>query len=84
MYARFCDIYSPRAEKKRELKMSNKSIEFNIRIYQDEEGIFAEITTEDGNHVCVADGKDDYDAIKEVCLVLMDILDWHNEERSIS
>ena len=79
MYGSFCDIYSPQAEKKRELEF-NKSIEFNIRTFQDEEGIFAEVTTEEGNHVCIADGKDNYDAIKEVCLVLMDILEWHSEE----
>lgn len=59
--------------------MNNKNIEFNIRTYQDEEGIFAEITTEEGNHVCAADGKNSYDAIKEVCLALIDILEWYNE-----
>ena len=80
MWAKFCDIYSLKVEKKKELKMRNKSIEFNIRTYQDEEGVFAEITTENGNHVCTADGKDNYDAIKEACLVLMDILEWHNKK----
>lgn len=79
MWGYFCNNYKLNFSKKK--KVDNKNMEFNIRTYQDEEGIFAEITTKEGNHVCVADGKDNYDAIKEACLVLMDILEWHNEER---
>lgn len=50
-------------------------MEYKIRTFQNEEGIFAEIISKNGVSICTADGLTEFKAIKEVCLVFTDIID---------
>lgn len=50
-------------------------MEYKIRTYKNEEGIFAEILNEKGENVCIADGITELSAIGEVCLVFSDIIE---------
>lgn len=50
-------------------------MEYKIRTFQNEEGIFAEIISKNGVSICTADGLTEFKAIKEVCLVFADIID---------
>lgn len=74
MWEEFCDIYSPNAEREQ------NNMEFTIKTFKGDECVFAEVLTKEGSHVCTADGKSNYDAITEICLLFMDILDLHNEK----
>lgn len=77
MWGEFVDIYSPNAEKEQ------NNMEFTIKTFKGDECVFAEVLTNEGSHVCTADGKNNYDAIKEVCLVFTDILELHNERGDV-
>ena len=57
-------------------------MEFKIQVFQNEEGIFAEVLNESGNHVCLGDGKSPYEAVKDVCSVLSDIMTIEEEEEN--
>lgn len=61
-------------------------MEFKIKIFQEEEGVFAEVVSEDGTQICVADGDSPYLAAREACLVFADILSImeENENRKIA
>lgn len=50
-------------------------MEFIIKTQTDSEGIFAQILTEKGDCVAIGEGEDSYKAIKEACLVFVDIVD---------
>lgn len=58
-----------------EKSSEDKSIEYLIKTFKNEEGIFAEIVNEKGDNICTGDGETELEAIKEVCLVFSDILD---------
>ena len=50
-------------------------MEFKIKVFQNDEGIFAKVETEKGEEVCISDGDNPYSAVKDVCNVLADIMD---------
>lgn len=57
-------------------------MEFKINVFQNEEGIFAEVLSESGNQICIADGDSPYLATKEVCSAFSDILDIMEEDEN--
>lgn len=57
-------------------------MEFKIKVFQDNEGIFAEVLTEKDEQVCVGEGDSPYLAVKEACIVLADIMDIAEEEEN--
>lgn len=57
-------------------------MEFKIKVFQNEEGIFAEVLNKSGNHVCLGDGESPYEAVKEACSVLADIMTIAEEEEN--
>lgn len=56
-------------------------MEYKIITYKEEEVFFAEVQTKAGEQICVADNEDEYEAIKEACLVFVDILDDFEKSR---
>lgn len=50
-------------------------LEYKIISFKTEEGIFAKVQDIEGMDICLADGETEEDAIKEACLVFLDILD---------
>lgn len=48
-------------------------MEFNIKVYQNDEGIFAEVFLENKS-ICIGDGESPYKAVQDVCSVLSDIM----------
>lgn len=54
-------------------------MEFKIKVFQDDEGIFAEVLTEKDEQVCVGEGNSPYSAVKDACGVLSDIMDIAEE-----
>ena len=50
-------------------------MEFKIKVFQNDEGIFAKVETEKGEEVCIGDGDSPYSAVKDVCNILVDIMD---------
>lgn len=57
-------------------------MEFKIKVFQNEEGIFAEVLSEVGKQVCVVEGDSPCLAAKEACLVLSDIFDIMEQEEN--
>lgn len=56
-------------------------MEFKIKVFQNDEGIFAKVETEKGEELCIGDGDSPYNAVKDVCSVLADIMDiWEQKE----
>ena len=49
-------------------------MEFKIKVFQNDEGIFAEVLTEKDEQVCVGEGSSPYLAVKEACEVLTDVM----------
>lgn len=49
-------------------------MEFKIKVFQNDEGIFAEVLTEKDEQVCVGEGNSPYLAVKEACEVLADVM----------
>lgn len=58
-------------------------MEFKIKVFQNDEGIFAEVLNEDGKQICVGDGDSPCSAVKDVCLVLSDIMDFLDEKENV-
>ena len=50
-------------------------MEFIIKVFKNDEGIFAKVETKKGEEVCIGDGDSPYSAVKDVCNVLADIMD---------
>ena len=50
-------------------------MKFIIKLFQNDEGIFAKVETEEGEEVCIGDGDSPYSAVKDVWSVLADIMD---------
>ena len=50
-------------------------MKFIIKLFKNDEGIFAKVETEKGEEVCIGDGDSPYSAVKDVCNVLADIMD---------
>lgn len=50
-------------------------MEYRIRTFKNEEGIFAEIINENGENICVGEGLTELKAVKDACLVFVDITD---------
>ena len=50
-------------------------MEFIIKVFKNDEGIFAKVETEKGEEVCIGDGDSPYSAVKDACNVLADIMD---------
>ena len=50
-------------------------MKFIIKLFKNNEGIFAKVETEKGEEVCIGDGDSPYSAVKDVCNVLADIMD---------
>ena len=50
-------------------------MEFKIKVFKNNERIFAKVETEKGEEVCIGDGDSPYSAVKDVCNVLADIMD---------
>lgn len=58
-------------------------MEFKIKVFQDDEGIFAEVLTEKDEQVCVGEGNSPFLAVKEACEVLADIMTIAEEEENM-
>ena len=50
-------------------------MEFIIKVFKNDEGIFAKVETEKGEEVCIGDGDSPYSAVKDACNILADIMD---------
>ena len=56
-------------------------MEFKIKVFQNDEGIFAKVETEKGEEVCIGDGDNPYSAVKDEWHVLAenrDIMEQKN------
>ena len=58
-------------------------MEFKIKVFQDDEGIFAEVLTKKDEQVCVGEGNSPFLAVKEACEVLADIMTIAEEEENM-
>lgn len=59
-------------------------MEFKIKVFQNEEGIFAEVLNENGDNICTGDGNNPYEAIRDVCFVFADIMSIAEEDENKS
>lgn len=57
-------------------------MEYKIKTFKNEEGIFAEILNENNKNICTGDGLTELQAIKDVCLVFADICDDFDKNNS--
>ena len=53
---------------------------FKITVFQNNEGIFAEVLDENNKSICVGDGESPYKAVKDACSVLSNIMDFAEQE----
>lgn len=49
---------------------------------QTEDGLFSRVIDEEGKQICIADGNNPFDSIKNVSLVLADIMDFISQEET--
>ena len=59
-------------------------MELKIKVFQNEEGIFAEVLDENNKQICIGAGDSPYTAIKDVCTVLEDIMNLVEEKENES
>lgn len=53
---------------------------YKIRNYEDNGISFAEVVNEKGESICVAEGSNELESMREVCLVFADIIDNFQKE----
>ena len=49
---------------------------------QTEEGLFTRVLDDEGQQVCIADGDNPYDSIRNACLVLIDIMEFASNKEN--